>query len=61
VDGDKVDSVELEGGQWKVSVVAKSVCNGRKEERGVPDSQKAMVIVLATGNNGRSAGKMLFM
>jgi amidase len=61
VDGDEVDNVQLEGGQWTASIIAKSVWNGRKEERGIPDPQKAMVIVLATGNTGRSAGRMLFV
>ncbi|KAJ4346532.1 uncharacterized protein N0V89_010463 [Didymosphaeria variabile] len=60
VDGDEVENVKLEGGQWTASLLTKSAWTGRAEEKGVPDPDKAMVIVVAKGTNGRSAGKLLF-
>lgn len=61
IDGEAVENVKLEGGQWSASAVTKSLWNGREEEKAVPDPHKAMVIILAKGTNGRSAGKMIFV
>jgi len=60
VDGDKFEDLKFEGVQWSASVLTKSRWNGRAEEKGVPDPEKAMIIVVAKGNNGRSTGKLLF-
>ncbi|KAL5115221.1 hypothetical protein ACEQ8H_006895 [Pleosporales sp. CAS-2024a] len=62
VDGDEVEGVQMTGNAWEVTVPdALSLWTGRPEKRGVPDPQKAMIIVLAGGKNGRSTGAMLFV
>jgi len=61
VDGDEVEGAVLKGGKWGVKSGELSPWTGRAEEKGVPDPEKAMVIVVARGRNGRSMGKMLFV
>lgn len=64
VDGDKVNSVTMSSGMWSavVSITADvDWSKVREEEKRVPDLSKVMVIVLATGQNGRSAAEMVFV
>ncbi|KAG9258443.1 amidase signature domain-containing protein [Emericellopsis atlantica] len=61
VDGDEVEVSKNAHGNWEAGVDIRDAWKGRPEERGVPDPDKAMVIVLAMGRNGRSAGKLLFL
>ena len=61
VDGDQVQNVKLEDGDWEVVSDVLVPWNGRPEEAGVPSPDKAMVVVVATGKNGRSSGKMVFV
>lgn len=60
VDGDEVEDVSNQGGKWEVLSGELRVWTERVKEKGVPDPEKAMVIVVARGKNGRSTGKMLF-
>lgn len=59
VDGEERGVVIKDDG-WEANVIATSPWNGRPEEKAVPDPKKAMIIVVATGNSGRSTGKVLF-
>ncbi|KAI6782648.1 amidase signature domain-containing protein [Emericellopsis cladophorae] len=61
VDGDKIEVSKNAHGNWEAHVDVLDAWKGRPEERGVPDPDKAMVIVLAMGRNGRSAGRLLFV
>tara|TARA_R110002003_G_scaffold140_5_gene12790 strand:+ start:3515 stop:5599 length:2085 start_codon:yes stop_codon:yes gene_type:complete len=61
VDGDEVEGLKIQEGDWEVESGVLAKWSGRSEEKGVPDPEKAMVIVLAKGKNGRSTGKMLFV
>jgi Asp-tRNA(Asn)/Glu-tRNA(Gln) amidotransferase A subunit family amidase len=61
VDGTEQDDVKLFGSRWEVNVAIFSRWEGRAEERGVPDPEKAIVIVVATGKNGRSTAEMRFV
>ncbi|KAL1597259.1 hypothetical protein SLS60_008843 [Paraconiothyrium brasiliense] len=60
VDGDEAENTNFEGGQWTASFLTKSAWTGRREEKGVPHPEKAMIVVIAKGLNGRSTGKLLF-
>ena len=60
VDGDEVSSVKLKNGHWEVEYEAGSALSGRPEEKGVPDPDRSMIIIVAAGKNGRSTGKMAF-
>jgi Asp-tRNA(Asn)/Glu-tRNA(Gln) amidotransferase A subunit family amidase len=61
VDGDEVEDVRLVGDNWEADSDVLGVWTGRPEEKGVPDPEKAMVIVVATGKTGRSTGKLVFV
>ncbi|KAB5582900.1 amidase signature domain-containing protein [Coniochaeta sp. 2T2.1] len=61
VDGDEVEDVRVVGDNWEAESDVLGVWTGRPEERGVPNPEKAMVIVVATGKNGRSTGRLLFV
>jgi len=61
VDGVEQDGVKLEVSKWKVDVIIAARWEGREEERGTPDPKKAMVIVEASGKNGRSSAELLFL
>jgi amidase len=61
VDGMKHDDVKLVGSRWEVDIAILSRWQGRAEEKGVPDPEKAMVIVVASGKNGRSTAEMRFV
>lgn len=61
VDGDEINSVKLSSDKWEAVSCLQPVSNARPEEKRVPDLQKAMVIVLATGNSGRSSAHLLFL
>ena len=61
VDGVEQGGVQLTGSEWKADVVVTSQWEGREEERGRPDPEKAMVIVEAAGRNGRSSAELLFL
>jgi amidase len=61
VDGLEQDSVKLFGSRWEADISIVSQWEGREEERGVPDPVKAMIIVMASGKNGRSAAEMRFV
>ncbi|CAO2651723.1 Nn.00g000060.m01.CDS01 [Neocucurbitaria sp. VM-36] len=60
IDGDDVQDVNLADGKWAVTAPTLSSWHGRAEEKGVPDPEKAMVIVVVSGKKGRSTGRMLF-
>jgi Asp-tRNA(Asn)/Glu-tRNA(Gln) amidotransferase A subunit family amidase len=61
VDGDEVKDVKITDGKWEVSSDVSGGWNGRVEEKGVPDPDTTMVVVVASGKNGRSTGKLLFV
>lgn len=61
VDGVEQAGVQLAGSEWTVDIVVTSEWEGREEERGTPDPRKAMVIVEASGKNGRSSAELLFL
>ena len=61
VDGDEVSSVKLQNGHWEVEYEVGSAWSGRPEEKGIPDPEKSMMVVVAAGKNGRSTGKMAFV
>ncbi|KAL6859923.1 hypothetical protein ACO1O0_003947 [Amphichorda felina] len=62
VDGDEIqDDVKVAHGSWEVVSGLLGPWNGRPEEAGVPSPHKALVIVVATGKNGRSSAKMMFV
>lgn len=61
VDGDEVKLAKLSNGAWEAVSGLQSVSNDRPEEKRVPDLNKAMVVVLATGVNGRSAARLIFL
>jgi amidase len=61
VDGDEVKDITLVNGNWEVVSLLQGVSNARPEEKRVPDLEKAMVIVLATGKNGRSNSHLVFL
>jgi amidase len=61
VDGDEIKGVKIDGGKWEVVSGVLEKWTGRVEEKGVPDPEKVMVIVLVKGTNGRSTGKMLLV
>lgn len=61
VDGLEQDRVRVEGKRWEATVLVISKWEGRSEEKNVPDPNKAMVVVLASGRNGRSSAQMLFV
>lgn len=61
VDGIEQGDVKLDGSEWKVDAVIASHWQGREEERGTPDPKKAMVIIEASGKNGRSSAELLFL
>lgn len=61
VDGDELEHVKLVDGKWESESNIPRSWNGRCEEKGVPSPEKAMIIVVGTGTNGRSTGKMVFV
>ncbi|KAH8424828.1 amidase family protein [Aspergillus melleus] len=61
VDGKPVKHVNMTNDVWETTIKGLSAWGGNLEERGVPSQELAMVIVTVTANNGRSAGKMLFL
>ena len=61
VDGDEQGGVQLAGSEWKVDIVVTSEWEGREGERGTPDPRKAMIIIEASGENGRSSAELLFL
>lgn len=60
VDGEKAKDVKVVGGKWQVQSKMYEERRTRAEEISVPDFKSTMVIVVATGKNGRSTGKMVF-
>lgn len=60
VDGDEVKEIMVSGDNWQVNLDSLTVWKGRPEEKAVPSPEKAMIVVIASGNNGRSTGKMVF-
>lgn len=61
VDGEEVSRAVMEGNEWRAEIERVGTWSGRAEAKGSPDPEKAMVIVLAIGTNGRSTGKLLFV
>jgi amidase len=61
VDGDELQNVTLRNGEWLAQSDVLDAWRGRAEEKGVPDTAKSMVVVLAVGKNGRSTGKLVFI
>jgi amidase len=61
VDSVEQSGVELAGSEWKVNVNIASHWEGWEEEQGTPDPKKAMIIIEASGKNGRSSAELLFL
>jgi Asp-tRNA(Asn)/Glu-tRNA(Gln) amidotransferase A subunit family amidase len=61
VDGVEQGGVKLAGSEWEVDIAIASHWQGREEEKGTPDPKKAMVIIEASGKNGRSSAELLFL
>ncbi|KIV93076.1 hypothetical protein PV10_04320 [Exophiala mesophila] len=61
VDGDEVKTTKLSNGAWEAVTDLKPVTIDRPEEKRVPDVNKAMIVVLATGVNGRSSARLVFL
>lgn len=61
VDGVELKDVRVEKGNWQAQSEVLDSWSGRAEEKGVPDTAKSMVVVLAIGKDGRSTGKILFV
>lgn len=64
VDGDEIQEISIVKGSWSVDVdisVHVHWSNVKPEERRVPDLGKVMVIILATGKNGRSSAEIVFV
>jgi Asp-tRNA(Asn)/Glu-tRNA(Gln) amidotransferase A subunit family amidase len=61
IDGEEVKDVNIVSGKWKFQAKMGEVSRPRPEEISVPDFKAGMVIVVATGKNGRSTGKMVFI
>lgn len=60
VDGDEVHSLSPPNDHWEVAADVNTIWSGRKEEISILDSNTAMVVIVAYGRNGRSAGKLIF-
>lgn len=61
VDGDEVETESVADGGWTGQSSPVEPWTGREEEKGEPNPETSMVIVVATGKNGRSTGKMVFV
>lgn len=62
VDGDELEDVKVGGdGKYQTQLDVLNSWSGRPSEEGVPSPEKTMVMVLATGSNGRSTAKMVFL
>lgn len=64
VDGDEVKEISIIKGTWSVDLdisVDVHWSQVKPEEKRVPDLSKVMVIILATGKNGRSSAEMVFV
>ncbi|KAK4940141.1 hypothetical protein LTR10_019676 [Elasticomyces elasticus] len=61
VDGEELADVSFADDHWEVDLTVPDREHSRPDEKAVPELDKAMVIVLATGKNGRSNGKMVFV
>ncbi|EXJ92612.1 hypothetical protein A1O3_01164 [Capronia epimyces CBS 606.96] len=60
VDGEPVDDISIQGSKWSAQVVRPSSVKLRPKEKAVPALNKAMIVVLASANNSRSAAQLLF-
>ncbi|KAM0393643.1 hypothetical protein ACHAPZ_010227 [Fusarium culmorum] len=61
VDGEEIKDVKIVSGKWQVKSKLNEVTRARPEEISVPSFESGMVIVVATGENGRSTAKMAFV
>jgi amidase len=61
VDGGEVDCMKHGDGKWEAESNVLASWDGKPEGKGVPAPEKAMVIAVASGKNGRSTGKMIFV
>ncbi|WXC48159.1 hypothetical protein QX201_007874 [Fusarium graminearum] len=61
VDGEEMKDVKIDDGKWQVKSKLNEVTSDRPEEISVPNFESGMVIVVATGKNGRSTAKMAFV
>lgn len=61
VDGEEVDAKLGVDGGWTAESSGVKSWTGRQEEKGEPNPETSMVIVIATGSNGRSTGNMVFV
>jgi len=61
VDGVRQNEVRLSESRWKVDITITCPWEGRTEERGASDPEKAMVVVVASAKNGRSAAELRFV
>jgi amidase len=55
-----VKQLQLKDGKWELEAKVLNLWKGRPEEQGVPNPELAMVVIVASGKNGRSIGKLLF-
>ncbi|KAK6700875.1 hypothetical protein SNK04_010812 [Fusarium graminearum] len=61
VDGEQMKDIKIDDGKWQVKSKLNEVTSDRPEEISVPSFESGMVIVVATGKNGRSTAKMAFV
>jgi amidase len=64
VDGDEIQDISIFEGTWSADIdisVDVHWSQVKPEEKRVPDLGKVMVIILATGRNGRSSAEMVFV
>ncbi|KAG7422383.1 Glutamyl-tRNA(Gln) amidotransferase subunit A [Fusarium oxysporum f. sp. rapae] len=61
VDGEELEDVKVINGNWEAQVKIKGEQRSRPEEISVPDINKAMVLALVKGKNGRSSASMIFI
>jgi amidase len=61
VDGEEVRQLQVKDGKWESESKVFHLWKGRPEEKGVLNPELAMVVIVASGKNGRSTGKLLFV
>lgn len=62
MDGEEVkQQLQVKHGWWEVETAVLNLWKGRPEDRAVPNPELAMIVVVASGKNGRSTGKLLFV
>ncbi|ETN40930.1 uncharacterized protein HMPREF1541_05210 [Cyphellophora europaea CBS 101466] len=61
IDGEETSDVLIKDDGWEASGDLSGHSNNRPEEKRVPDLNKSMVVIVATGHSGRSTGKLVFV